>query len=47
LGLLLQTRPAVQLPQLPLPSQTMLVPQLTPPILALPSAQVIAPVEQE
>jgi hypothetical protein len=30
----------VQEPQLPLPSQTMLVPQLVPPILLLPSAQV-------
>jgi hypothetical protein len=37
----------VQAPQLPLPSQTMLVPQVMPPILLLPSAQAIAPVEQE
>jgi len=42
-----QLWPAVQLPQLPLPSQTWLVPQLVPPILLLPSAQVIAPVEHE
>ena len=34
-------------PQLPLPSHTMLVPQLVPPILLLPSAQVIEPVVQE
>jgi hypothetical protein len=34
-------------PQLPFPSQTMLVPQLVPPILLLPSAQVWAPVAQE
>ena len=38
---------AVHAPQLPLPSQTWLVPQLTPPILLLPSAQAIAPVAQE
>ena len=38
---------AVQAPQLPLPSHTMLVPQVMPPILLLPSAQAIAPVEQE
>jgi len=42
-----QLWPAVQAPQLPLPSQTRLVPQLVPPILLLPSAQVIAPVAQE
>ena len=45
--MLLQTRPAVQLPQLPLPSQTRLVPQLVPPILLLPSAHVMAPVAHE
>ena len=38
---------AVQVPQLPLPSHTMLVPQVMPPILLLPSAHAIAPVEQE
>ena len=37
----------MQTPQVPFPSQTMLVPQLMPPILLLPSAQVIAPVMQE
>jgi len=39
--------PAVHEPQLPLPSHTRLVPQLVPPGLLLPSAQVIAPVMQE
>jgi hypothetical protein len=34
----------VQLPQLPLPSQTMLAPQLVPPALLVPSTQVCAPV---
>jgi hypothetical protein len=38
---------AVQAPQLPLPSHTMLVPHVMPPILLLPSAHAIAPVEQE
>lgn len=38
---------AVQVPQAPLPSQTMLVPQLVPPGLLLPSAQVCAPVAHE
>jgi len=38
---------AVHEPQLPLPSQTMLVPQLVPPILLPPSAQVWAPVAQD
>jgi hypothetical protein len=38
---------AVQAPQLPLPSQTRLVPQLTPPILLLPSAHAIVPFAQE
>jgi len=47
LGLPVQLWPAVQEPQLPLPSQTRLVPQLVPPILLLPSAHVIAPVAQE
>jgi len=45
--LLVQDIPAVHTPQLPLPSHTMLVPQLVPPILLLPSAQVIEPVVQE
>jgi hypothetical protein len=42
-----QAWPAVHAPQLPLPSQVRLVPQLVPPILLLPSTHVIAPVEQE
>jgi hypothetical protein len=37
----------VQAPQVPFPSQTMLAPQLVPPILLLPSAQVMAPDMQE
>jgi len=37
----------VQLPQPPLPSQTMLVPQLVPPDLLTPSTQVCAPVAHE
>ena len=47
LGLVVQLPPAVQEPQLPLPSHTRLVPQLVPPILLLPSAQVIDPIPQE
>src|SRR5438477_2474060 len=47
LGFPVQAPPAVQAPQLPFPSQTMFVPQLTPPALLPPSMQVIAPVEQE
>ena len=47
LGLPVQLWPAVQEPQLPLPSQTRLVPQLVPPILLLPSAHVMAPVAHE
>jgi len=39
--------PAVHEPQLPLPSHTRLVPQLVPPGLLPPSAQVIVPVMQE
>ena len=39
--------PAVHEPQLPLPSHTRLVPQLVPPILLLPSAQVIDPIAHE
>jgi hypothetical protein len=46
-GLVAQAWFAVHAPQLPLPSQVMLVPQLVPPILLLPSTQVIAPVAQE
>jgi hypothetical protein len=47
LGFPVQLWPAVQEPQLPLPSQTRLVPQLVPPITLLPSAQVCAPVAHE
>jgi hypothetical protein len=39
-GLLVQTVPAVQATQLPVPLQTMLAPQLVPPILLPPSMQV-------
>src|SRR5436190_14802963 len=46
-GLVMQFALAVQLPQVPLPSHTMLVPQPVPPGLLLPSAQVCAPVAQE
>jgi hypothetical protein len=38
---------AVHDPQFPFPSQTMLVPQLRPPILLLPSTQVTAPLAQD
>jgi len=37
----------VQAPQAPLPSHTMLVPQLVPPDLLVPSTQVCAPVAHE
>ena len=37
----------MQAPQVPFPSHTMLVPQLVPPVLLLPSAQVMPPVMQE
>jgi len=47
LGLPVQAPPAVQATQAPLPSQTMFVPQLTPPDLLPPSMHVIAPDEQE
>jgi len=47
LGFVVQLWLGVQAPQVPFPSQTMLVPQLVPPVLLLPSAQVIAPVMQE
>jgi len=46
-GLVVQAAFCVQAPQLPLPSQTWLVPQLVPPALLPPSAQVCAPVEQD
>lgn len=38
---------AVHEPQFPLPSQTRLVPQVVPPVLLLPSAQVWPPVAHE
>ena len=38
---------AVQTPQFPLPSQTMLVPQLVPPTLLLPSTHVMLPLLQD
>jgi hypothetical protein len=44
-GLPVHDWPAVQATQTPVPLQTMLVPQLTPGDLLLPSVQVIAPVE--
>jgi hypothetical protein len=46
-GLVEQFAFGVQVAQLPLPSQTMLAPQLVPPDLLLPSTQVCAPVAQE
>jgi hypothetical protein len=46
-GLLVHAWPAVQATQPPVPVQTMLVPQLTPGDLLLPSTQVMAPAEQE
>jgi len=46
-GFVVQAWFAVHVPQFPLPSQTMFVPQLVPPILLLPSTQVWAPVAQE
>jgi hypothetical protein len=46
-GLPLHDWPAVQATHEPAPLQTMLVPQLTPGALALPSLQVIAPVAQD
>src|SRR4051812_14999402 len=46
-GFMLQVWFAVHVPQLPLPSQTMLDPQVTPPVLLLPSTQVWVPVAQE
>jgi hypothetical protein len=46
-GLLVHDWPAVHEPQLPFPSHTRLVPQLVPPILLLPSAQVIPPFAHE
>jgi hypothetical protein len=45
-GLPVQDWPAVQAMQPPVPLQTMLVPQLTPGILLLPSVQVGTPLEQ-
>lgn len=47
LGLPVQAPPAVHDTQLPEPLQTMLVPQPVPPVLGLPSMQVMAPVVQE
>jgi hypothetical protein len=46
-GLLVHACPAAHAVQVPEPLQTMLVPQLTPGDLLLPSTQVMAPVEQE
>ena len=46
-GFVVQLALGVQLAQVPLPSQTMLVPQLVPPGLLDPSAQLIAPVAQD
>jgi hypothetical protein len=46
LGLPMQVLPAVQPTQAPLPSQTRLVPQLTPGDLLVSSTQVMAPLEQ-
>src|SRR6185503_11538399 len=46
-GLPLHDWPAVQATHEPAPLQTMLVPQLTPGALLLPSLHVIAPVEQD
>src|SRR5262245_59431183 len=47
LGLPVQEPPAVQAMHMPLPSQTMLVPQPVPPDFGAPSTQVEAPVEQD
>src|SRR6266498_915751 len=47
LGLPAHAPPAVQATQVPVPLQTMFVPQLTPGDLLLPSLQVMAPVEHE
>ena len=38
---------AVHVPQFPFPSQTMLVPQVMPPILLLPSVHTMLPLLQE
>jgi hypothetical protein len=38
---------AVHVPQFPFPSQTMLVPQVMPPILLLPSTHVMLPLPHE
>src|SRR5262245_26958225 len=46
-GLVVQFAFGVQVPQLPLPSHTMLAPHVVPPALLVPSTQVIAPVAQE
>jgi hypothetical protein len=46
-GLLVQEPPAVQETQDPEPLQTMLVPQLVPAVLFVPSTQAMAPLEQE
>jgi hypothetical protein len=45
-GLVVQTMLAVHAPQVPLPLQTMFVPQLVPAAMLLPSTQVIVPDEQ-
>ena len=45
-GLVVQLALAVHAPQVPAPSQTMLVPQLAPAVLLPPSVQVCVPVEQ-
>jgi hypothetical protein len=47
LGLVVHALPAVQAPQVPLPLQTMLVPQPVPGALLPPSMQAITPVAQE
>jgi hypothetical protein len=47
LGLPVQAAPAVQATQVPAPLQTMLVPQLVPAALLVPSMQVVMPVVQE